>query len=118
MGAAAFNIILNGSANQEATERLAHELRAKRGTAIVAMGDGGVADIIKAGADFRLNANRANNALRSTKEAKKVQIAQLRGPFITSKAPKFSTDSIKIFRKLFLKSASSMFILLLWRENI
>ena len=32
---------------------------------------GGVADNIKAGADFRLNADRAKIVLRSTKEAKK-----------------------------------------------
>ena len=47
LGAAGFNIILNGSANQKATERVAHEVRAEGGTAIIAMGDVGDKDAVE-----------------------------------------------------------------------
>ena len=46
-------------------------MRTKGGTAIKAKGDGGVADIIKAGADYGLKADRAKIVLLSTKKAKK-----------------------------------------------
>jgi len=46
-------------------------VRAEFGTTTIAIGVGGVADNIKAGADFRLNADGASLVLRSTKEAKK-----------------------------------------------
>jgi hypothetical protein len=68
---AGFNIILNESADQEATYGVADEVRAEFGTATIAIGVGGVADNIKAGADFRLNADGTSPVLRSTKEAKK-----------------------------------------------
>ena len=74
---------MNESADQEATYGVAHYVRAEFGTATI--GVGGVADTIKAGADFRLNADGTSPVLRSTKEAKNTKIAQLRGPLITGK---------------------------------
>ena len=46
-------------------------MRAEFGIAIIAIGVGGVANNIKAGADFGLNADGTSPVLRSTKEAKK-----------------------------------------------
>ena len=54
-------------------------MRVEFGTATIAIGVGGVADNIKAGADFRLNADGTSPVLRSTKEAKNIKIAKLRG---------------------------------------
>ncbi len=46
-------------------------MRAEFGNATIAIGVGAVADNIKAGADFRLNADGTCPVLRSSKEAKK-----------------------------------------------
>ena len=65
------------------------------------MGDGGIADIIKVGADFGLNADSTNTVLCSVIEAEKSgKIVQLRSRFITCKAGKLFTK-FKILRKLF-----------------
>ena len=54
-------------------------MRAEFGTATIALGVGGVADNIRAGADFGLNADGTSPVPRSTKEAKNIKIAELRG---------------------------------------
>ena len=46
-------------------------MRAECGTAIIAIGVGGVADNKKAGADFGLNTDGTSPVLRFAKEAKK-----------------------------------------------
>ena len=55
LAAAGFNIIVNGSSDQEAAEKVASEVRAKGSTAIVAMGDVGdkaaAGQIVQAGLD-------------------------------------------------------------------
>ena len=55
LAAAGFNIIVNGSSDQEAAEKVASEVRAKGSTAMVAMGDVGdkaaAEQIIQAGLD-------------------------------------------------------------------
>ena len=55
LAAAGFNIIVNGSSDQEAAEKVASEVRAKGSTAMVAMGDVGdkaaAGQIVQAGLD-------------------------------------------------------------------
>ena len=85
-------------------------MRAEFGTATIAIGVGGVADNIKAGADFRLNADGTSPVLRSTKKLENIKTAHLRGRVITGNPGNCLRNLLKIFRKLFPESVSSMFM--------
>ena len=74
-------------------------MRAEFGTATIAIGVGGVADNIKAGAEFGLNADGTSPVLRSTKEAKNIKAEK--HVFLSAKStttvcrPKISSPNVR-----------------------